>query len=221
MGSWKTMPIFAPRMFRISSWGSFSRSWPSKMTSPSMMACFLLMRPMVVSMDTLLPEPDSPTIPRVSPGEMENETPSTALTRPSSVGKCTFRFLTSNSGSATSAPPRRGTAAHSKRMEGRSKAGSRVADPGVEVGVDDVHQEVGEHDEEGRQERGGLDCRQVGVQDGPVGVQPDALHVERDLREDGPSQQEGHVHPEHRHHWGEGPPEAVLEDHGPLGQALG
>ena len=31
---------------------------------------------------TLLPQPDSPTIPSVSPGSTANETPSTALTTP-------------------------------------------------------------------------------------------------------------------------------------------
>jgi len=34
---------------------------------------------------TLLPDPDSPTIPRVSPRETWNETPSTARTMPSSA----------------------------------------------------------------------------------------------------------------------------------------
>ena len=50
---------------------------------------------------TLLPEPDSPTIPSTSPGETENETPSTARTMPSSVRKETCRSLTSRSGSVT------------------------------------------------------------------------------------------------------------------------
>ena len=34
---------------------------------------------------TLLPEPDSPTMPSTSPGATSNETPSTARTSPSSV----------------------------------------------------------------------------------------------------------------------------------------
>jgi len=91
-------------MFRISSVGSFSRSWPWKMISPDTLADFLFVRPIVVSMDTLLPEPDSPTMPSVSPRSRVNETPSTALTNPSSVGKWTFRSRTSRSGSATDEP---------------------------------------------------------------------------------------------------------------------
>jgi hypothetical protein len=43
--------------------------------------------PSTVRKVTDLPDPDSPTMPSVSPGWRENETPSTALTRPSSVGK--------------------------------------------------------------------------------------------------------------------------------------
>src|SRR3712207_9370931 len=45
---------------------------------------------------TLLPPPDSPTIPIVSPASSENETPSTALTTPSWVLKCVLRLFTSS-----------------------------------------------------------------------------------------------------------------------------
>src|SRR5829696_353909 len=45
---------------------------------------------------TLLPLPDSPTIPIVSPASRENETPSTALTTPSWVLKCVLRLFTSS-----------------------------------------------------------------------------------------------------------------------------
>src|SRR5688500_6187814 len=45
---------------------------------------------------TLLPLPDSPTIPIVSPASSENETPSTALTTPSWVRKCVLRLFTSS-----------------------------------------------------------------------------------------------------------------------------
>src|SRR5258708_27126006 len=57
-----------------------------------------------------LPQPDSPTIPTVSPLAMENDTSSTARTvlllpnRPPRTGKCLVRPLTCNSGCA--APPR-------------------------------------------------------------------------------------------------------------------
>jgi len=49
---------------------------------------------------TLLPEPDSPTIPSTSPWPSVNETPSTARTTPSSVLKETLRSRTSSRGGA-------------------------------------------------------------------------------------------------------------------------
>ena len=49
---------------------------------------------------TLFPEPDSPTTPSVWPGRTENETPSTALTMPSSVLKYVRRSRTSRSGAS-------------------------------------------------------------------------------------------------------------------------
>ena len=42
---------------------------------------------------TLLPHPDSPTIPSVSPRSTANETPSTALTTPSSVVEVDLEVL--------------------------------------------------------------------------------------------------------------------------------
>src|SRR5437588_7828408 len=48
---------------------------------------------------TLFPEPDSPTMPSTSFSNTSKETPSTALTRPSSVGNCTRRSRTDTTGS--------------------------------------------------------------------------------------------------------------------------
>ncbi len=53
------------------------------------------MRPMIVSDVTDLPDPDSPTTPRVSPRSRVYETPSTALTTPSWVWKYILRSSTS------------------------------------------------------------------------------------------------------------------------------
>src|SRR6476646_7501769 len=47
---------------------------------------------------TLLPQPLSPTMPSVFPGETSNEAPSTALVVPSSWKKLVLRFLTERSG---------------------------------------------------------------------------------------------------------------------------
>ena len=45
-----------------------------------------------------LPQPDSPTMPRISPGLTENETPSTAFTTPPRVKKWVLRLATSSVG---------------------------------------------------------------------------------------------------------------------------
>src|ERR671911_162024 len=81
------------------------RFWPSKRISPSGystggfgLSCMML------SAVTLLPLPDSPTIPNVSPGSSEQETPSTAFTTPSWVLKWVLRLLTSSIATATLPP---------------------------------------------------------------------------------------------------------------------
>src|SRR5438132_8534185 len=52
---------------------------------------------MIESAVTLLPEPDSPTIPSVSPSFSSNDKPLTARTMPSSVANVTRRSLTESS----------------------------------------------------------------------------------------------------------------------------
>ena len=49
---------------------------------------------------TVLPQPDSPTSPRVSPGARSKLTPATALTLPRSPAKFTVRSCTSSNGAA-------------------------------------------------------------------------------------------------------------------------
>ena len=53
--------------------------------------CCARVRPITVSDETDLPEPDSPTMPSALPCSTLYETPSTALTMPSSVSKWTVR----------------------------------------------------------------------------------------------------------------------------------
>src|SRR5437870_4692534 len=144
MGSWKIIEILLPRMWRSSSCGIFSRSCPWNRACPSIRAFLLRMRPIRVRKVTLLPEPDSPTTPSVSPGETVNETPSTALTRPSSVSKCTLRSLTSRSGSGT---PLRPPALLKWRRPNRAWRSS-VPHAWIQIGVHDVDEQVEEDHEE-------------------------------------------------------------------------
>ena len=53
--------------------------------------------PSIVSALTLLPDPDSPTTPRVFPVSTEKDSPRTACTNPSEVGKLTVRLSTVSS----------------------------------------------------------------------------------------------------------------------------
>ena len=81
------------------------------MALPSNRAFGPRVSPISVIAVTDLPEPDSPTIATTSPRSTVNETPSTALTMPSSVWKMTRSSSTSSSGASLGAvagrrPPR-------------------------------------------------------------------------------------------------------------------
>ena len=67
---------------------------PPTEISPVMVVRFGSCRPRMASEVTLLPEPDSPTMPRVRPRSTANDTPSTARTTPSSVSNRTRRSRT-------------------------------------------------------------------------------------------------------------------------------
>src|SRR3954467_8759869 len=97
IGSWKIIAIRSPRSARIRSGGNDRRSTPSNRISPPAMrpgGCGT--SPMMESAVTLLPQPDSPTMPSVRPASSSKLTPSTARNSPASVAKCVLRFLTSS-----------------------------------------------------------------------------------------------------------------------------
>src|SRR5438067_8036986 len=83
IGSWKIIESLSPRRLRIRLAGSVSRSTPSKSASPpSMRPGGCGTRRMMESAVTLLPQPDSPTMPSVRPRARLKSTPSTARTTP-------------------------------------------------------------------------------------------------------------------------------------------
>src|SRR5215217_334798 len=89
IGSWNIMAMSLPLISCIRLSEVSSRFWSSKRISPSgYSAGGLGLSCMMERAVTLLPLPDSPTIPIVSPASSENDTPSTALTTPSWVLKC-------------------------------------------------------------------------------------------------------------------------------------
>src|SRR5262245_5322465 len=108
IGSWKTMPISRPRILRISSSETASRSRPLKrIWPPTIRPAGCATRRITDSALTDLPQPDSPTSATVSPALTSQETPSTARTTPAPVRNWVWRFLTSRRVSATLPSPRR------------------------------------------------------------------------------------------------------------------
>ena len=96
IGSWKIIAMSLPRRARSLRGVICSRSSPLKSASPVEIVLRGLFRPMIERHVTLLPQPDSPTIPSVFPFSTEKLTPSTALTMPSSVRKLVRSSLTSS-----------------------------------------------------------------------------------------------------------------------------
>src|SRR3954463_14353780 len=188
------MAISFPRSVRSSSSVAFSRSRPSKRISPLICTPGLKrVRPMTVRLETLLPDPDSPTMPSASPLPTLYDTPSTAFTTPSAVGKWTFRSRTS----------RRGVR-------------SAIGDPRIQIGVHDVHQEVKKDDEERREQHGALHARQVESLDPLERVAADARDVEDRLGEDRTAEQDADVQAEDRDDGRHRAAHAVAHDHASL-----
>src|SRR6187455_1045425 len=86
-----------PRIFLRSPSGICSRSRPSNIASPEVTRPVRARSPSNASDVTLLPHPDSPTMPSVSPLLTSNEMPLTAYTVPRSVPNSTRRSDTESS----------------------------------------------------------------------------------------------------------------------------
>ena len=83
MGSWKTIEIWLPRIFRIWSAGIWTMSLPWNRIFPlTILPGGSGIKRITERALTLLPEPLSPTRARVSPSFRFQFTPSTALTTP-------------------------------------------------------------------------------------------------------------------------------------------
>src|SRR5215831_718621 len=102
-GSWKIIPISLPRTLRICSSDSPLICRPSRWIDPSAMCPPTGSRSMIDNAVIVLPLPDSPTMPSVSPGSTYSETPSTACTVPSRSTIWVWRSSISSSG-ATEIP---------------------------------------------------------------------------------------------------------------------
>ena len=80
IGSWRIIAIRLPRRRRISRSDLVTRSSPSKRTAPDAMRAAGGSKRMIESASVVLPEPDSPTMPSVSPASRRNEMSETAST---------------------------------------------------------------------------------------------------------------------------------------------
>ena len=129
VGCWKIMASCWPRIERIWSARSLSRSRPSNVTVPASIRPGGGTRRMIDSEVTLLPQPDSPTRPMISPRSTLNEMPSTARTTPSRVANDVRRPETSRSGRSPRGLRRRRTAAGAiSSIVVRSSDGPNVVD---------------------------------------------------------------------------------------------
>src|ERR1035437_6562348 len=137
------MPISPPRTGCISRSESPRISRPSNSTLPVMVTLASRTRPSMEYIATLLPEPDSPTMPTTSLRPTSSERPSNAWPLPWRVEKDTRRSLT------------RSTASD------RDVGSLGKAHPRIEKGVEDVDDGVGEHDEECAVHHAGHDDRKV------------------------------------------------------------
>src|SRR5262245_25155356 len=173
-----------PRISR--NWLGFMpiRFLPLKIASPLVIVCFLALSPMIVRQVTLLPLPDSPTMPSVFPFSMLKLTPSTALTIPSSVSKYVFRSLTSSSAIDVSSSP-------------RFRGALRQPDPRVYPGVQDVDDEVEDDDGQCSEHHHAHYDRQIVGTDRPDRGLPEAGEAVDRLREDRAAEPEADVHSEH------------------------
>src|SRR5262245_10796004 len=174
IGSWKIIAISPPRIARISPGERPNRSRPRRSTSPSTIAFGSRISRITAIIETVLPEPDSPTIPTTSSTFTVSETPSTARTIPASVLNETERSRTSSSGSGN---------AHSR----------------VEPRVEQVDDRVRDHDEERRIDDGRQDHRQIEVLQRVVRELADPVQPEHDLGEKrGAADERAEVEPEER-----------------------
>src|SRR5688500_3651122 len=99
IGSWKIIAMSRPLILRSCLSFMFKRSRSSNVAVPPVTRPLRARIPRMASEVTLLPHPDSPTIPSVSPGAMSKVIPLTAWTVPRDVVNSTRRSSTVRSGS--------------------------------------------------------------------------------------------------------------------------
>ena len=106
IGSWKIIEICRPRISRNPASDIARKSRPSNRIWPFGSTSWRRGDSPTIERDsTVLPEPDSPTMPSVRPASRVNDTPSTERTMPRGVRKWVVRSRTSSNGPWKSARP--------------------------------------------------------------------------------------------------------------------
>ena len=101
IGSWNTTATSWPQICCSWRFGAWRRSAPLNRTRPVGVSVFFRgSSPMIDRDSTVLPEPDSPTMPRVRPPSSVNVTPSTARTSPRDDLKYVRTSSTTSNGSS-------------------------------------------------------------------------------------------------------------------------
>src|SRR5665213_2352261 len=162
IGSWKIMPTSPPRTDCISVSESPRISRPSKRTLPEIETLASRTSPSIEYMATLLPDPDSPTMPSTSFAPTSKESPSTARTTPWRVAKETERSRT-------------------LRTAFVGGFSSDNANPWINIGVEDVDDGTREHDEERAVHDATHDEGQVKVLESLIGQPTDSLETKDDF----------------------------------------
>src|SRR3954469_558794 len=192
IGSWNTIAMLAPQYLRICLGVAWPISTPSNLIDPWRTTPFLGSSPMIERESTVLPDPDSPTIPSVRPRSSVNDTPSTACTRPRSVSNHVATSVTSSSASPCMLiVPALGCAGPLGPRVARSQSTLPHVEATAHDIADHVQREHGEEDHErglehdvgGALERGATDGDHVAPR-GRVGLDTGAEDGERAFRDD-------------------------------------
>src|SRR5690348_10874219 len=169
--------------------GILSRSSPAKRIVPPAVRAFLAMVPRIAFARVVLPQPDSPTSPMISPGLIARLTPSSTWASPASVANDTRRRSTSR----------------------RLSPGDATTDPWIEDIAQAVTQEIEAHhdeeDGEARRQRGPPRFRQelARLRDHapPFGGRrrrTETEEAERTGSQDGKAHADGGAHNDRRHY---------------------
>ena len=177
IGSWKIIAMSLPRTSRRRDARRLQQILAAEeRRAPRSSRSVLGFSPMIVRQVTLLPEPDSPTMPSVLPSlDRERD----------AVDRLHDAVVRLEVGPEV--------------VDLEESASSVEADARIDEGVGNVDHDVEDDDAERREDDDALDHRQVEVSRAWTASRPRPGQAEDRLGEDGAAERDADVHPEHRH----------------------